>query len=65
MLKEFKGHPLIYKVVMASSDPLETLHNIRIGKYSYKTLEELAEFLDVRDTINENAAEAAKVKGNK
>lgn len=63
MVKEFKGNPLIYRAVMASSDPLETLHNINTGRYSYKTLEELVEYLDVRDTINENAAEAVKDKG--
>lgn len=63
MTKEFKGHPMIYRAVMASNDPLETLHNINTGRYSYKTLEELMEFLDVKDTIIENAAEESKDRG--
>lgn len=63
MLEQFKLHPDIYRAVIASSDPLETLHNIRNGKYSYKTLDMLMEIFDAKDTIEENAL--ANRKDNK
>ena len=63
MLDQFKLHPDIYRAVIASSDPLNTLHNIRNGKYSYKTLDMLMEIFDAKDTIEENAL--ANRKDNK
>ena len=52
---------------MASSDPLETLHNINTGRYSIRTILELIEFLDVKETVEENTAKhvAAARDGNK
>lgn len=55
MLEQFDLHPDIYRAVLASSDPLETLHNIRNERYSYTTLDKLMEIFDARDTIEENA----------
>lgn len=42
------------KVVMASSSPIDTLHNFRIGKYSIITLLDMLEMMDVQATIRED-----------
>lgn len=61
MIKEFGGDYRILRVVMESKDPLETLHNIRTGKYSIITLLDMIELLDVRDTIREDEEYRMKV----
>lgn len=40
---------------MASSDPMETLHNFVNDKYSYRTLQMLIEMLDVKDALEKDA----------
>jgi hypothetical protein len=54
MLKDWKGDYRIMRVVMASSDPIDTLHKIRTGQYSVITLLDMLEMLDVKDTIMED-----------
>lgn len=39
---------------MASSSPIDTLHNFRSGKYSIITLLDMLEMLDVQATIRED-----------
>lgn len=55
------------RVVLASSDPVETLHNFRTGRYSIITLLDMLEILDVKETLTEDARkrEEAKAKQNK
>lgn len=54
MLKEWKGDFRIMRVVMASSDPIDTLHKIRTGQYSIITLLDMLEMMDVQQTIMED-----------
>lgn len=54
MLKEWKGDFRIMRVVMASSDPINTLHRIRTGQYSIITLLDMLEMMDVQQTIMED-----------
>lgn len=42
------------KVVMASSNPIETLHKINNDEYSIITFLDMLEMLDVQTTIKEN-----------
>jgi len=42
------------KICMASSDPIETLHKIRTDQYSIRTVLDILEMLDVRETIRED-----------
>ena len=42
------------RVVMASSDPIDTLHKIRTGQYSIITLLDMLEMMDVQQTIMED-----------
>ena len=41
------------RVVMATSDPIETLHKIRTKQYSVRTFLDMLEMLDVKTTIDE------------
>lgn len=43
----------IMRVVLASNNPIETMHNIRNGKYSVITLLDVIEILDAKATIEE------------
>ena len=54
MLKEWKGDFRIMRVVMASSNPIDTLHRIRTGQYSIITLLDMLEMMDVQQTIMED-----------
>lgn len=54
MLKEFNGDYRVMRVVMSSSDPIETLHKIRTGQYSIITFLDMLEMLDVQATIRED-----------
>lgn len=60
MIKEFSGDYRIMRVVMASSNPIDTLHKIRTGQYSIITFLDMLEMLDVQATIQED--EAIKTK---
>ena len=42
------------RVVMASSNPIDTLHRIRTGQYSIITLLDMLEMMDVQQTIMED-----------
>lgn len=55
MLKEFSGDFRLLRIVMASSDPIETWHNIKMGRYSIRTVLDMLEMLDVQETIREEA----------
>lgn len=49
--EEFSGDYQVYRVVMASSDPMETLHNFMNDKYTYIELQAMIEMLDVKSAI--------------
>lgn len=55
MVQQFCGDLRILRVCMASSDPIETLHNIRTGRYSIITFLDTLELLDVQATMQENS----------
>lgn len=48
------------RVVLSSSDPVETLHNFRTGKYSVITLLDMLEMLDVKETMTEDIEQRSK-----
>jgi hypothetical protein len=60
--KDFKGDYRVMRVVMASSNPIDTLHMIRTGQYSVRTFLDMLEMLDVKVTIDE--AETIRIKNN-
>jgi len=65
MLKEFSGDFRVYRVVMSSSNPPETLHAIQSGKYNIRTFLDMLEMLDVQDTIREEARKRQEAERNK
>lgn len=42
------------RVIFASNDPMETLHNLKY-KYSYRTFIEMYEYLEAKDALEEDA----------
>lgn len=52
--KEFSGDYRIMRVVMSSSNPVDTLHKLRTGQYSVRTFLDMLEMLDARLTIDES-----------
>lgn len=60
MEKEFKGDYRIFRVVMASDNPIETLHKINTNQYSLRTFLDVLEMLDVKATIEENQMKEAE-----
>lgn len=62
MVKQFSGDFRIMRVCMASSNPIETLHDIKNGRYSIKTFLDTLEMLDVQVTMQENAAHLRKTE---
>ena len=48
------------RVVMATDNPIETLHKIRTGQYSVRTFLDMLEMLDVKTTLDEQ--EAIRIK---
>lgn len=55
MLKEFSGDFRVYRVVMASDNPLDTLSSLRKGEISIITFLDMLEMLDVQETLREEA----------
>lgn len=51
--KTFKGDYRIFRVVMASSDPLKTLSDIQRGVYSIREFLDMYEFLEVKSALQE------------
>lgn len=49
-------------MVMMSSNPVDTLHNFRTGKYSIITLLDMLEMIDVQTTIREDEEKRMEVK---
>lgn len=62
MIKEFSGDYRIMRVVMSTSDPIETLHKIRTGYYSIITFLDMLEMLDVQATIREDESDRTKAQ---
>lgn len=62
MLKEFDGDYRVMRVVMSSKTPLETLHKIRTNQISLKTFLDMLEFLDVKETIEEQKMKELEAK---
>lgn len=52
------------RVVLASSDPLDTLHKLRMGKYSIRTFLDMLEMLDMKSTIEEQEMVRIKAQQN-
>lgn len=50
------------RVVMASSSPIDTLHNFRTGKYSIITFLDMVEMLDVQATFREDEEKRLEAK---
>lgn len=65
MLKEFSGDYRVMRVVMASNNPLETLHKIRTNQVSIITFLDTLEFLDVKNTIDAEALLEEKEKARR
>lgn len=65
MLKEFSGDYRVMRVVMASNNPLETLHKIRTNQVSIITFLDTLEFLDVKSTIDAEALLEEKEKARR
>lgn len=61
MLKSFRGDYRVMKVVMASSNPIDTLHKINNDEYSIITFLDMLELLDVQTTIKENEAHKIEI----
>jgi len=55
MLKMFDGDFRVYRVVMESKNPIDTLHNLRNDKYSIITFFDMLEMLDIRNTLEEDS----------
>lgn len=55
MLKEFSGDFRVYRVVMASDNPIDTLSSLRKGEISIITFLDMLEMLDVQETLREEA----------
>lgn len=53
MEETFKGDYRVLRVVMASDNPIDTLHRIQTNQYSIKTFLDVLELLDVKATIEE------------
>lgn len=47
---------------MMSSNPIDTLHSFRTGKYSIITLLDMLEMIDVQTTIREDEEKRMEVK---
>ena len=54
----------IMRVVLSSNNPMDTLHKIRNGEYSVKTLLDVIEILDAKATIEEFETARAKAMAN-
>ena len=63
MLEEFSGDFRIMRVVFASNDPIETLHNIKF-KYSYRTFIDMYEMLEAKETLEEDERRKLSQKYN-
>jgi len=50
------------RVVMASSSPIDTLHNFRTGKYSIITFLDMLEMIDVQTTMREDEEKRLEAK---
>ena len=61
-LKEFSGDYRIMRVVLASSNPLDTIHKIRTDQYSIVSLLDLLEYLDMKETIEENETQRMRMQ---
>lgn len=61
MMKEFDGDFRVYRVVMASNNPIDTLHKLRSGAYSVITFFNMLEMLEVQRTIEEDINYQRKV----
>lgn len=55
MLKEFSGDFRVYRVVMASDNPIDTLSSLRKGEISIISFLDMLEMLDVQETLREEA----------
>jgi len=53
MIEDFSGDYRVMRVMFATSDPINTLHNLK-HVYSYKTFIEMYEYLDAKETIDED-----------
>lgn len=65
MLKEFSGDYRVLRVVMASDNPIETLHKLRTNQISIITFLDTLEFLDVKATIDAEALREEKEKAKR
>jgi hypothetical protein len=54
MMKEFSGDFRVMRVIFASSDPIATLHHLH-HTYSYKTFVDMYEYLEAKETLEEDA----------
>lgn len=64
MIKEFSGDYRIMRVVLATSDPIQTLHRIRTKQYSIHTFLDMLEMLDAKATMEEQSMVKMKVQNN-
>lgn len=58
MEEKFSGDYRVLRVVMASSNPIDTLHRIQTNQYSLITFLDTLEFLDVKATIEDEQRKA-------
>lgn len=66
MEEMFSGDYRVLRVVMASDNPIDTLHKIQTNQYSLITFLDVLEMLDVKATIEDEQrkAEEAGRKGS-
>lgn len=62
MEKSFKGDYRVMRVVMSSSNPIETLHKIQTNQISLLTFLDMLEMLDVKMTVEEDQKLAQEKK---
>lgn len=53
MEEKFSGDYRIMRVVMASNNPIDTLHKIQTNQYSISTFLDTLEMLDVKATVED------------
>ena len=62
MERKFKGYYRVMRVVMSSSNPIETLHKIQTNQISLLTFLDMLEMLDVKMTVEEDQKLAQEKK---